>query len=190
MFAQADEEPEVAGEFMAQCEMCKAWQHGQCMGFENIEALPQHYYCEQCRPDLYVELLKCVCSSFLNDCLMDGVVCRKHAKKIRHPSVNSHHTTTAGRHASRSSRSRSPVHHPKPTKRRNTMNSRDAAYEESFQALIEATAAEAAAAAQESKPTLPISFSSNEDVNGHVDAEHESESVSGRRKRKRSEDDA
>lgn len=45
---------------MAQCEMCEAWQHGRCMGFGEEGDLPEHYYCEQCRPDLYVELLRCV----------------------------------------------------------------------------------------------------------------------------------
>lgn len=69
------------------------------------------------------------------------------------------------------------------------MNSRDAAYEESFQALIEATAAEAAAneAQQKNDATSPV-------VNG-VETEAAEEVVTevisgGRKKRKRAEDDA
>jgi hypothetical protein len=39
--------------------MCNVWQHGQCMGIRNEDAVKaDHYYCEQCRPDLHVELLK------------------------------------------------------------------------------------------------------------------------------------
>ena len=35
---------------MVQCETCKAWQHGQCMHYEAMEIVPQHYYCERCDP--------------------------------------------------------------------------------------------------------------------------------------------
>lgn len=50
-----------AGEFMVQCETCKAWQHGLCMGYESEEQLhDDDYYCEQCRPELHTELLKSV----------------------------------------------------------------------------------------------------------------------------------
>jgi hypothetical protein len=69
----------------------------------------------------------------------------------------------------------------KPSKRRNTMNSRDAAYEESVKALIAATAAEASVL----PPPSPM--------NGRDTAEIEEdvESVLGnqRRKRKRPDDD-
>ena len=66
------------------------------------------------------------------------------------------------------------------------MNSRDAAYEESFQALIEATAAEAAA----QEATTGQSVNGGEgSVNGHAD-EHETEVVPNpKRKRKRSDND-
>ncbi|KAF8829194.1 hypothetical protein HHX47_DHR3001093 [Lentinula edodes] len=48
-----------AGEFMVQCETCKVWQHGLCMGFESEDQLHDgDYYCEQCRPDMHVDLLK------------------------------------------------------------------------------------------------------------------------------------
>lgn len=61
-------------------------------------------------------------------------------KKTRHSSVASHPASM------RHSRSHSPSIHPKqPSKRRNTMNSRDAAFDQSLQEIIEATAAEAAA---------------------------------------------
>ncbi|TFY53826.1 hypothetical protein EVJ58_g9229, partial [Rhodofomes roseus] len=157
------------GGFMAQCEMCEAWQHGKCMGFGEEADLPEHYYCEQCRPDLYVDLL------------------RRHAKRARQASNHSLHTV--GGHGSRTSRSRSPVAHLKPTKRRNTMNSRDAAYEESFQALLEATAAEAAAKEKEALATANAPNGVDAEVNGHDELEADDVAVSSRRKRKRSDDD-
>ena len=45
---------------MAQCEECETWQHGKCMGFGEEADLPEHYYCELCRPALYVDLLRYV----------------------------------------------------------------------------------------------------------------------------------
>lgn len=164
-----DEEQKDRGDWMAQCEMCTTWQHGQCMGYAAEKDMPEHYYCEECRPDLHVELLK------------------KHAKRARQSSINSHHA----RHASRSSRSRSPILQPKPTKRRNTMNSRDAAYDESVHLLLEVTAAEAAAATQDVKTSSPISATANGEANGDGDGEPEADiQPNSKRKRKRSEDDA
>ena len=183
---------------MAECESCHAWQHGTCMGYQSPETMPLHYFCEKCRPDLYVELLK-YASFFPLACAigyMSGSR-RKHAKRVRQSSANSHHA------ANRSSRSHSPTYLLKqPAKRRNTMNSRDAAYDESLQAILEATAAEAAAsaaaeeaaAAAAAAATSPpaASLKSEQSVNGHP-AEQEPEPevvVGGRRKRKRTDDDA
>ncbi|GBE80614.1 predicted protein [Sparassis crispa] len=168
----ADDDADI-GEFMIQCEMCKTWQHGQCMGHPDLDNVPNHYYCELCRPDMYVDLLK------------------KYAKKARHSSTNSHNTTTAAGNTSRSSRSHSPTHLLKTTKRRNTMNSRDAAYEESVQAIIEATAAEAAAAANESISNTSAATLINGASDKHAEIEQETEVTNNtRKKRKRSDDDA
>lgn len=53
-----EDDPE-AGEFMVQCEDCKVWQHGPCMGYQTEAQIPEDdYYCEQCRPDMHIELLK------------------------------------------------------------------------------------------------------------------------------------
>lgn len=49
-----------AGEFMVQCEMCKVWQHGLCMGYNSEDQLDEDYYCEECKPELHVQLLKYV----------------------------------------------------------------------------------------------------------------------------------
>lgn len=38
---------------MIQCESCKCWQHGPCVGLENEKDCPDSYYCRDCRPDLH-----------------------------------------------------------------------------------------------------------------------------------------
>ncbi|KAF8578025.1 hypothetical protein K439DRAFT_1663964 [Ramaria rubella] len=116
---------------MVMCETCKVWQHGICVNLSE-DAQDQDYYCEQCRPDLHVDLLKSL------------------KKRARHPSHNTQSATR--RHSTsvpRSSRSHSPGHvlsaanAVKAPKRRNTMNSRDAAYEDALKQLIESTRPEA-----------------------------------------------
>ncbi|KII92439.1 hypothetical protein PLICRDRAFT_471509 [Plicaturopsis crispa FD-325 SS-3] len=152
-----------AGEFMVQCESCNAWQHGLCMGYEAEDQLPDDdYHCEQCRPDLHQELL------------------RKLSKRGRHSSANSHRESVVNA-ATTMSRSHSPSHASKqPAKRRNTMNSRDAAFDESLKEIIEATAAEAHVFEPRGNP---ISGS----VNGH---ELDEETEGGRKKRRRVDEDA
>ncbi|CAL1707272.1 unnamed protein product [Somion occarium] len=151
-------------ETMVECDSCHEWQHCQCMGL-TPDTIPEEYFCERCRPELYPDLAK------------------KHAKRVRQSSSTSHHTTTG---PSRSSRSHSPTHLLKPPKRRNTMNSRDAAYDESLQAIIEASAAEARAATMS-----PVVSTHREDANiSHVaENDPEDSNTNGRRKRKRSDDD-
>ena len=38
---------------MIQCETCLLWQHGECYGMKRDEDIPEHYFCEICRPDLH-----------------------------------------------------------------------------------------------------------------------------------------
>lgn len=152
-----NEEDADGGEFMVQCETCNVWQHGLCMGFKSEVELQDDYHCEQCKPERHQELFK------------------RLAKKARQSSTHSHLTT------SRLSRSHSPTHLSKPPKRRNTMNSRDAAFDESLKEIMEATAAEAAAV------TEIHGASVNSADNGQTET-HDDDS-NGRRKRKRAEDD-
>ncbi|KAK9480610.1 transcription factor S-II, central domain-containing protein [Lipomyces japonicus] len=43
---------------MAQCEKCLVWQHTECtMGVTDEKDVPEKYFCEQCRPDLYKNYL-------------------------------------------------------------------------------------------------------------------------------------
>ncbi|KAG6820736.1 hypothetical protein H0H93_012382 [Arthromyces matolae] len=152
-----------AGEFMVQCETCKVWQHGLCMGFESEDQLyDDDYYCEECKPELHMDLFK------------------KRSKRPRQSSANAHHNSTQ----SRVSRSHSPSTLLKqPSKRRNTMNSRDAAFDESLKEIIEATAAEAAAAQDNSS----VASAGTRDI--APTGEDGGEGTNNRRKRKRADDD-
>ncbi|KAJ7783225.1 hypothetical protein B0H16DRAFT_484910 [Mycena metata] len=151
-----------AGEFMVQCETCKVWQHGLCMGYEMEAQLhDDDYYCEQCRPDFHTEYLK------------------KARRKARHSSTTSHHTAVAPRQ----SRSHSPSLLKQPSKRRNTMNSRDAAFDENIKEILETTAIEAGTIHDPAAPSL--------NGNGHAELDDDGEPVPpNRKKRKRTDDDA
>lgn len=43
---------------MIQCETCKCWQHCICMGMSTEEDCPDVYFCEQCKPELHIPLLR------------------------------------------------------------------------------------------------------------------------------------
>lgn len=43
---------DLAG-FFLQCDICKVWQHGACVGIENEGSSPEEYFCECCRKDLH-----------------------------------------------------------------------------------------------------------------------------------------
>jgi hypothetical protein len=43
---------DLAG-FFLQCDMCKVWQHGGCVGIKNEGMSPDEYFCEECRKDLH-----------------------------------------------------------------------------------------------------------------------------------------
>lgn len=43
---------DLAG-FFLQCDLCKVWQHGGCVGIMNEDTSPEEYFCEECRKDLH-----------------------------------------------------------------------------------------------------------------------------------------
>ena len=45
--------PEDAGGLFIQCDICKVWQHGGCVGILDEGMSPEEYFCEQCRKDLH-----------------------------------------------------------------------------------------------------------------------------------------
>lgn len=42
-----------AGSMFIQCDTCKVWQHGGCVGIMDEETSPDEYFCEECRKDLH-----------------------------------------------------------------------------------------------------------------------------------------
>ena len=52
MLAPEDYTEDLAG-FFLQCDTCKVWQHGGCVGIKNEDMSPDEYYCELCRPHLH-----------------------------------------------------------------------------------------------------------------------------------------
>jgi hypothetical protein len=48
----ADVTEDLAG-FFLQCDICKVWQHGGCVGIMNEDTSPEEYFCEECRKDLH-----------------------------------------------------------------------------------------------------------------------------------------
>ncbi|KAI5459374.1 SPOC domain-containing protein [Mariannaea sp. PMI_226] len=54
----ATEQDEDSGEAWIACETCGAWQHNVCVGVSSYDdEIPEHYWCEQCRPQDHKELL-------------------------------------------------------------------------------------------------------------------------------------
>ena len=45
--------PEDAGGLFIQCDICKVWQHGGCVGIMDEAMSPEEYFCEECRSDLH-----------------------------------------------------------------------------------------------------------------------------------------
>lgn len=44
---------EDTGGLFIQCDKCKVWQHGGCVGIMDEAMSPEDYFCEQCRTDLH-----------------------------------------------------------------------------------------------------------------------------------------
>ena len=44
---------EDTGGLFIQCDICKVWQHGGCVGILDESMSPEEYFCEQCRGDLH-----------------------------------------------------------------------------------------------------------------------------------------
>ena len=86
-----EEDDPDAGEFMVQCETCKVWQHGLCMGYESEDQLhDDDYYCEECRPELHQDLIKFV----VNILLFLQYLIPLHIENFRKRAVNHQPTPT------------------------------------------------------------------------------------------------
>lgn len=48
-----DAQGDDLGGLFIQCDICKVWQHGGCVGIMEEAASPDEYFCEECRTDLH-----------------------------------------------------------------------------------------------------------------------------------------
>ncbi|KAK7422321.1 Histone deacetylase complex subunit [Neonectria magnoliae] len=132
-FAAIELTEDVTG-FFVQCDICKVWQHGACVGIFSAESSPDEYFCEQCRKDLH----KIHTAS-------NG---QKYSKylPLNRPSRATSRATSIAKEGTRSPKNGSSKNS-RPTsaslaaaKRRSTMNSRDRAYDdEQLRRAIEAS---------------------------------------------------
>jgi len=51
--ADSDTQADELGGLFIQCDVCKVWQHGGCVGIMDEAASPDEYFCEECRKDLH-----------------------------------------------------------------------------------------------------------------------------------------
>ncbi|KAL0937598.1 histone deacetylase complex subunit cti6 [Colletotrichum truncatum] len=127
-FASIELSEEVSGLFV-QCDVCKVWQHGACVGIFTEESSPDEYFCEKCRKDLHKI-----------HTATNGLSCRQRYSNYLPLNRPSRATSRAGslvkdgtrspKETSKNGRASSAT---QSSKRRSTMNSRDAAYDEDEQ---------------------------------------------------------
>jgi hypothetical protein len=51
--SNADPQSDEAGSLFIQCDTCKVWHDGGCVGIMDEAMSPENYFCEQCRKDLH-----------------------------------------------------------------------------------------------------------------------------------------
>ncbi|KAF3479724.1 uncharacterized protein GIQ15_06700 [Arthroderma uncinatum] len=115
--AGADAQSEDAGSLFIQCDECKVWQHGGCVGIMEESSSPDEYFCERCRKDLH------------------SIIVGPHGQKSSHylpvaGSTSSASSTTSRDSTKTSKDKKSKGSDTSPRTKRRTMNSRDAAYDE------------------------------------------------------------
>lgn len=127
IFAAIELTDEVTG-FFVQCDICKVWQHGACVGIFSAESSPDEYFCEQCRKDLHKI-----------HTAINGQKYSKYLPLNRQSRATSRATSIAKDDKNGPKISR-PSTATQSSKRRSTMNSRDAAYDdEQLRRAIEAS---------------------------------------------------
>ncbi|PYH48720.1 putative transcriptional regulator (Cti6) [Aspergillus saccharolyticus JOP 1030-1] len=112
------------GSMFIQCDSCKVWQHGGCVGIMDEAMSPDEYFCEECRKDLH-KILSEINGSYSSQYLPV-------APPPPPTTVSSRESSRDNSRRNKDTKSRSNDTAANP-KRRSTMNSRDAAYDEEEQ---------------------------------------------------------
>ncbi|KAK0729839.1 hypothetical protein B0H67DRAFT_12192 [Lasiosphaeris hirsuta] len=131
-----------AAGFFVQCDVCKVWQHGACVGIMTEESSPDEYFCEGCRRDLHKIFTASNGQRYSHYLPLK----RPSRATSRSTSLAKDGTRSPPKEEGRSGRTSSANH---ASKRRSTMNSREAAYDEA-EALRRAIEA-----SKEDAPELP-----------------------------------
>ncbi|OBT57626.1 hypothetical protein VE04_05033, partial [Pseudogymnoascus sp. 24MN13] len=120
---------DLAG-FFLQCDMCKVWQHGGCVGIKNEDMSPDEYFCELCRSDLHKAKILALPPPLPTPTPAapdDAVALQQPRRAGPPPSRKTARPPPAG---SKNGRPTSSSMMSANQKRRSTMNSRDAANDE------------------------------------------------------------
>ncbi|KAI0172618.1 hypothetical protein GGR52DRAFT_415622 [Hypoxylon sp. FL1284] len=159
---------DMAG-FYVQCENCNTWQHGACVGFAEESNLDDvQYFCEKCRKDLHKIYIASNGQKY-------GIFL-----PIHRPSRAASRATSATKDgapspkggSAKNSRSSASAHM---SKRRSTMNSRDAAYDEEEQLRRAIEASKEDAIPETAEPSL------RRPKRGRDDSEEKAETVKRQR---------
>ncbi|GME46333.1 Zinc finger PHD-type protein [Neofusicoccum parvum] len=120
----SDLQAEDVGGLFIQCDKCKVWQHGGCVGIMEEKAVPENYFCEECRKDLHNLLSSPKGQKYSHYIPVVGnKVSSKHS--ARKSSISKEAESRNSKEKDKPSRASVEAF----TKRRSTMNSR-AAYDE------------------------------------------------------------
>ncbi|OIW31254.1 hypothetical protein CONLIGDRAFT_307920 [Coniochaeta ligniaria NRRL 30616] len=134
-----DVNDDTAG-FFVQCDVCKVWQHGACVGIMTEESSPDEYFCEQCRKEFHK-----IFTASNGQRYSHYLPLKPHHSRTasRAPSLVKDGTKSPKEKDSRSARNSSVT---QAGKRRSTMNSREAGYNEAeaLRRAIEASKEDAA----------------------------------------------
>ncbi|KAF4289268.1 hypothetical protein KXW19_002022 [Aspergillus fumigatus] len=111
------------GSMFIQCDSCKVWQHGGCVGIMDEAMSPDEYFCEECRKDLH---------KIKNE--SNGQYSSQYlpVAPVQSSPATSRDSSRDNSRRAKDSNSRQSESIANP-KRRSTMNSRDAAYDEEEQ---------------------------------------------------------
>ncbi|KAK1718137.1 PHD-finger domain-containing protein [Colletotrichum acutatum] len=124
-FASIELSDEVSGLFV-QCDVCKVWQHGACVGIFTEESSPDEYFCEKCRKDLH-KIHAAANGQRYSNYLPLNRPSRATSRAASLVKDGTRSPKESGRNGGRASSAT------QASKRRSTMNSRDAAYDEDEQ---------------------------------------------------------
>ncbi|KAL8923972.1 MAG: hypothetical protein Q9172_002899 [Xanthocarpia lactea] len=152
---------EDTGGLFIQCDVCKVWQHGGCVGVMDEAMSPEEYFCEQCRKELHTITTTTTGQRYSNYLPVQDI-----SSPQPSPSPTLPNDSPQKPKESRSSRLNAERH---AGNRRSTMNSRDAAYYEAEQLRQAIEESKKASTTGASSTSRKVKRSRDEDDQGKDD---------------------